>query len=443
MPRSEWQFAQPKEYSVMTQFDLYCDKETYSLIATSMVFVCWAIGAVILGWVADKYGRKMVLLPSTAAVLFLSLISAFSPSFGFYAVIRVLIGFFVPGSSVQMFILISEFVGPKHRPLAGITLWLAFSCSLALLGLKAYFIRTWKMLMIACTAPYFFILLFFKFIPESTRWLHLHGRTDQAIEIYKKIAKFNKRELPDIKLAKIDLPEDSGNILNLFRPRKMTWSSLIQGYAWMVNGMVYYGVAFAADDLGGSMYRDYILSCLVEIPAVFLAIYLCNKIGRKKTVLIPTLIAGLACIAASAIPTHNKRSKLIGLRVFFGIFGKFCITMSFDSIYTWSVELYPTVIRAAGMGYLQVAARVGSALAPWVAKGLIGIHVVLPFSLMGGSAIICAVLLLKLPETAYQPTAETFDDLNKSLNKQNLADDSKLEEIPLTRDANNGNVSLV
>ena len=95
------------------------------------------------------------------------------------------------------------------------------------------------------------------------------------------------------------------------------------------------------------------------------------------------------------------------------------------------------------MGYLQVAARVGSALAPWVAKGLIGIHVVLPFSLMGGSAIICAVLLLKLPETAYQPTAETFDDLNKSLNKQNLADDSKLEEIPLTRDANNGNVSLV
>ena len=36
---------------------------------------------------------------------------------------------------------------------------------------------------------------------------------------------------------------------------------------------------------------------------------------------------------------------LIGLRVFFGILGKFSITMSFNSIYTWSTEIYPTVIR--------------------------------------------------------------------------------------------------
>ena len=45
----------------------------------------------------------------------------------------------------------------------------------------------------------------------------------------------------------------------------------------MVNGLVYYGVALAADDLGGNMYRDYILASLVEFPAVVAAIYLCNK----------------------------------------------------------------------------------------------------------------------------------------------------------------------
>lgn len=62
------------------------------------------------------------------------------------------------------------------------------------------------------------------------------------------------------------------------------------------------------------------------------------------------------------------------------------------------------------MGYLQIAARIGSALAPWVAKSLQGVHIVLPFSLMGGSSFICAILLLYLPETNNQKTAETIED---------------------------------
>ena len=42
--------------------------------------------------------------------------------------------------------------------------------------------------------------------------------------------------------------------------------------------MVYYGVSLAADDLGGSnRYVNYILSSLVDFPAVLVAIYLCNR----------------------------------------------------------------------------------------------------------------------------------------------------------------------
>ena len=36
------------------QFDLYCEKEAYSLLATSLVFVAWAIGSIVLGWVSDR-----------------------------------------------------------------------------------------------------------------------------------------------------------------------------------------------------------------------------------------------------------------------------------------------------------------------------------------------------------------------------------------------------
>ena len=44
-----------------------------------------------------------------------------------------------------------------------------------------------------------------------------------------------------------------------------------------VNGMVYYGISMASDNLGGDMYRDFILTSLVEIPANILVVVLGNK----------------------------------------------------------------------------------------------------------------------------------------------------------------------
>ena len=66
--------------------------------------------------------------------------------------------------------------------------------------------------------------------------------------------------------------------------------------------------------------------------------------------------------------------------------------------------------RSLGLGYLQVTSRVGAALSPWVVKWLKIVNIILPFSLMGGSAIICSILLLWLPETANKKTAETLED---------------------------------
>ena len=44
-----------------------------------------------------------------------------------------------------------------------------------------------------------------------------------------------------------------------------------------VNGMVYYGVSLASDNLGGNMYRDFVLTSLVEVPANVLVIELGNR----------------------------------------------------------------------------------------------------------------------------------------------------------------------
>ena len=63
------------------------------------------------------------------------------------------------------------------------------------------------------------------------------------------------------------------------------------------------------------------------------------------------------------------------------------------------------------MGFLQITSRVGSALAPWLAKWLGVVHVAIPFSLMGGLSLTGAALLLTLSDTKNKATFETIDQL--------------------------------
>ena len=62
------------------------------------------------------------------------------------------------------------------------------------------------------------------------------------------------------------------------------------------------------------------------------------------------------------------------------------------------------------MGLLQIASRIGSAGAPWIATGLRTVHASLPFIVMGGSSLIAVAMLFYLPETKGVKTAETFGD---------------------------------
>ena len=86
-----------------------------------------------------------------------SFISAFSPNFAMFVVCRFIVGFFKPGTIVGSYVVAAEILGPKYRPAAGTAMWVLFSLSLVLTGVKAYFIREWKILVIACSAPYVFV----------------------------------------------------------------------------------------------------------------------------------------------------------------------------------------------------------------------------------------------------------------------------------------------
>ena len=144
------------------QFDLVCGRGFLGWLANGMLFGGWAVGAIVLGIVADKYGRKSVLFPSLLIVLVVTFATAFAKAFWIVAVCRFIVGFFEAGCFLSMFVMATELVGPEKRALAGTLVWFYFTIALMILGLIAYFVRNWRTLLILSSAPWIFVLAFWK-----------------------------------------------------------------------------------------------------------------------------------------------------------------------------------------------------------------------------------------------------------------------------------------
>lgn len=393
IPRSEWEYVQPKSYSMIVAYDLGCDREWLVYLSTSIIFFGALFGFIILNWISDNYGRKKILFVSYLVSNIANGISAFMPSIELFILFRFVAGFFMVGANC--FIMISEVVGGKYRAPAGNIVWLFYTAALCLLPLKAYLIDSWQMLFFYGSIPYLVMLIVYKFVPESVRWLRLKGRVDDALVIIRKIGKCNGKVLdPNVTLSVPPAKKSITNPLDIFHSKKMTLNTIVLIFAFMVNANVYYGLSLAADELGvGSVYSNFVLISLVEFPADLLAILFCNKFGRKKASTLPLILAGVLTLVVSAIPPTSTA------RIVVGMIGKLFITVSFNSISTWVVEIYATNIRSEALGLMGIFSTIGAASAPWIARGLRKVKPNLSFHIMGTLGLVAGIVSFILPET--------------------------------------------
>lgn len=423
MQRSDWEYIRPKDYSIVTYFDVNCKDAWLMSLVSSIFFLGWVLGSFILGVICDTYGRKIVLTVSMTVVLVVGFLSTFMPNLYLFIACRFIIGFFLPGTNVQIFIIITEICGSKYRGAAGLSTFLCGVLSLSILGVKALVIPNWKHLQIACTVPYVFVFLFYKFIPESVRYLRVKGKTEELMLCFQRIAAWNGKDMPfnvEIKSVPHQTTTQHSNPMDLFRTFDIATKTSIQIFAMFATGCGYYGLYMAAGDLGGNMYRDYILISVSEIPVIFLSMYLVERFGRKRTSIIPMLIGSVSCILLAIIPKHGS---LIIARVIVGMVGKCSVGSNMNTMSTWSSELYSTVLRGEAMGFFQAALRLGAAAAPWLDKELVKVHPAASYIFMAVMSLISFVFLHFLPETkgcAVEEETEAPENKLDILNLDNI-----------------------
>ncbi|XP_060072925.1 organic cation transporter protein-like [Ylistrum balloti] len=416
---TEWVYSDDVFKETFTsKHNLVCDDSNKPPLSKSLFFVGILIGAFTFGNLSDGIGRKKTFYIGVILMLASTLALAFSPNYIAFAIFMTAIGATTQGVFLVGFVIGMELVGPTKRTFAGIVSEYFFALGLIILSGIAYLIRHWKYIEIACAAPFSIILTYWWLLPESPRWLITKHRYEEAKVVLQKVAKVNKVVLNDNLLQVSDKETDDGKqndgrVWQLFTSRVLCLRTLVIFVNWCMVTMAYYGLSLNSGNLGGNYFLNFFLSGLVEFPAYTLVMLLVDRVGRKWLHCISMIMGGLFCLS-TIFPILYLDKKYQPLTTTLAMLGKLGAAAAFAIIYMYSAELFPTVVRNAGMGASSCVARLGAIAAPFIADsgdkigGKMG--KAFPLVVFGVATIVAGVLALHLPETLNQDLPETLED---------------------------------
>ncbi|XP_057305819.1 solute carrier family 22 member 7-like isoform X2 [Hydractinia symbiolongicarpus] len=420
------QIADDCETTTRKSFDLVCDKDAFSHIASSGLFIGQMIGAIMFGWLADRYGRKKIMFSCLFCLCVVSFISSFSPNIWWFTAMRVLSGFFHGGIVVPLMVLSVELVGPRYRGFVGLVTWNSWTIALCFMSLQSWYVPEWRKLTMLLSIPYLFVpIIGAIWTPESVRWYRSQHMLLEAEKILRKVAQVNKKVYPAVARLEPIIKKNSSDASykDLFCTIRRSWRTLSFCLMWFTNDAVYYGVSMAASDFGGNLHRDFVLMSLIEIPVNLSTIYIINKIGRKKGAITGYIVTSTSLILFGCFLAFNIAANIY-IRIAIGLIGKAFGLVSWCACEIWSAELYPTNIRSHALGLLYVLSQMGASSSPWISQWMKKFHVAIPSFTIGGLALLSCVLATTLPETKNIEISDTAE-----INKDSVVDE---DEVTMT-----------
>ncbi|XP_039494111.1 organic cation transporter protein [Drosophila santomea] len=403
--------------SAVTEWDMVCNRSLLSATSDSLFMLGVLLGSFIFGQMSDKLGRKPTFFSSLVLQLIFGVLAAVAPEYFSYTISRMIVGATTSGVFLVAYVIALEMVGSSYRLFAGVAMQMFFSVGFMLTAGFAYFIHDWRWLQIALTLPGLLFLCYYWIIPESARWLLMKGRKDEAFVIIEKAAKENKVQVPNEiyeqlvdevaekkKQDEMAASQPAATVFDLLRYPNLRRKTLLIFFDWFVNSGVYYGLSWNTNNLGGNQLVNFVISGAVEIPGYTLLLFTLNRYGRRSILCGTMLVAGISLLATIFVP-----SDMNWLIIACAMIGKLAITSSYGTIYIFSAEQFPTVVRNVGLGASSMVARVGGILAPYL-KLLGEIWRPLPLIICGALSLTAGLLSLLLPETLNKPMPETIED---------------------------------
>ncbi|KFD52398.1 hypothetical protein M514_06779, partial [Trichuris suis] len=373
------------------------------------------VGTALISRMADRFGRKPVLLLSMIAQAVVGIATAFANSWQVFATCRFFAGLFGAGLMSVVGVYVVENVSKSNRlfimAIGGVNIGIALS------SLLAFAFQHWRPLSIAASSFGFVTALLLLGTRETPRWLIQHGKAEQARKTYQYILRVNRKQAEQMNDEQWHTliehaQRRSGRrptFCDLFRRRELFTRTVVLCYCMFVMKLVSNLLMFSMDDLVGSIYLNSVIYGLVN----WLGGLICScvdrvfrQFGRKHMVgtLLSLVIVCILCLTIEKWLELNYHALQRAV-VFVGAFSSSPLWISLNLVI---VESFPTMLRSTVSGLSSMLVNVGGLIVPqllWSATKWKPI----PWIVVTVAAV-CAQLtfLVKIPETKGKPLTEGF-----------------------------------
>jgi len=351
--------------------------QKFAVLAQVPQFISWTflgmtIGAVIAGFVGDRYGRRFSYQINLVVFGLASFAAAAAPSMEWLIAARFVMGLGLGAEIVVGYSTMTEFVPPASRGR-----WMAFMAFIVVAGFPATSIIStlvipnfgWRPMFAIAGVGALVVWYLRKNLPESPRWLESRGRTAEAEALMEDI----EREVSDGK--QLPLPEPVAIVPvwtfgSLFSapllPRLVVGCVVLITINTLIFGFVNWLPTFFGQQ-GIGIARSLVYTMVLAIGSLVgcaVGAWAADWFGRK-----PTIIgASLLTIAAGAVYPYMVQETLLLSVGFVLIVGIYILTAVLYGVYT--TELFPTEVRLRANGLCNMLGRGATVVSPFIVLSL-------------------------------------------------------------------------
>jgi AAHS family 4-hydroxybenzoate transporter-like MFS transporter len=334
------------------------------------------IGALVFGPLADRIGRKKIIIFSTLAFGIGTLVTSLVNDVNTLLAIRFLTGLGLGGAMPNTIALTSEFSPHRRRATMVMVMFVGFSIGAALGGLLAAALIPpfgWRsVFVVGGAAPLVLVPILAWRLPESVRFLALTGRADARVA--KLLTFVNAKAAFDAGTRfVVDEPALKGiPVQHLFRGGRTLATLLL----WVVFFMSLLDIYFLSNwlptvlnDLGASISEAAAIGSMLQVGGVVGTFALGSIIDRFSFRAL-ALVYFVAVFAVGAIGQLGHSAALVTSAIFVA---GFCIVGGQIAANALAAGFYPTSVRATGVGWALGIGRVGSIVGPLVGGVLLSL----------------------------------------------------------------------
>ncbi|MGN6478924.1 MFS transporter [Luteibacter sp.] len=359
-------------------------------LAGSFYLVGAVAGALFFGWLTDKLGRKKLFTLTLGLYLAATAATALSPNFAVFALFRLLTGAGIGGEYAAINSAIQELIPARYRGHTDLVINGSFwiGAALGALGAVALLDTGWFTPEIGWRLSFGLgavlglgILLLRRWIPESPRWLMLHGRIQEAEAVVGEIeARLGvappAEPLPRLRLRPRALTlGDVGQTLFRDYPKRTVLGVILMATQAFFYNAIFFTYALVLGRFYGVADADVGLYLLPFAAGNFLGPLLLGRlfdtVGRRPMIALTYAMSGLLLFVTAWLFVHgvlDARTQTLAWSVVF-----FFASAAASSAYLTVSESFPLELRALAIAlFYAFGTALGGVAGPWLLGTLIG-----------------------------------------------------------------------